>query len=348
MASLTHVAKATRRSVNIGVALVITLIVGRIFLYWTVIIYKILVPTPPPPPTVGFGVLPAITFPAPIEGELTYRLETVDGLVPSYGPSVKVFFISFPQTTILGLDRGKQKAAALGFVFEPEQVAGTLYRWKNSQPQLATLDLDYTQGSFTMKTSWETNPKILTEVMMPDEVGAITETKNYFKQAGALPVDLEKGRVVTTLLKYSGGKMIPAVSASEAELVRVDLFRTDIDKRRVLPADPKKGLGRILISGSRVRGERILEAEYVHTQVEYEQFETYPLISGDLAWQRLTGGEGFVAVAPENGTQVVVRRVSLGYFDSLDQQQYLQPIYVFEGDEGFVGYVRAVADEWLE
>ena len=85
-----------------------------------------------------------------------------------------------------------------------------------------------------------------------------------------------------------------------------------------------------------------MKTSYNYTQVEYEQFETYPIISGDVAWQKLIDGQGYTAVAPENGSEAVVRRVGLAYYDSLDNQQYLQPIYVFEGDGGFVAYVSAI------
>jgi len=34
--------------------------------------------------------------------------------------------------------------------------------------------------------------------------------------------------------------------------------------------------------------------------------------------------------------------------DSKTPVGYLMPIYVFEGDGGFYGYVSAIEDEWLE
>jgi hypothetical protein len=36
--------------------------------------------------------------------------------------------------------------------------------------------------------------------------------------------------------------------------------------------------------------------------------------------------------------------VSLGYYDPLDKQEFLQPIYIFEGDQKFMAYVPAVTD----
>jgi hypothetical protein len=41
--------------------------------------------------------------------------------------------------------------------------------------------------------------------------------------------------------------------------------------------------------------------------------------------------------------------VFLGYYDDFAEQEYLQPIYVFVGDDNFLGYVSAIeAGYYLE
>jgi len=37
----------------------------------------------------------------------------------------------------------------------------------------------------------------------------------------------------------------------------------------------------------------------------------------------------------------------LGYFDDFQFQPYLQPIYVFAGDDDFLGYVPAISSEFV-
>ena len=67
------------------------------------------------------------------------------------------------------------------------------------------------------------------------------------------------------------------------------------------------------------------------------------------AWEELQAGRGFIARYPTNGAiSIVVRQVYLGYYDSFDPQMYLQPVFVFEGDNGFLAYVPAVIPEWIE
>ena len=44
----------------------------------------------------------------------------------------------------------------------------------------------------------------------------------------------------------------------------------------------------------------------------------------------------------------VIRRVYLGYYDDFEEQEYLQPIIVFEGDDGFLGYVHALDQTYVQ
>lgn len=318
------------------------LVFGQIALNWMVNLYKTLNPPPPPAPTVGFGALPKIVFPSSDVGEITYRLESVSGVVPSFGPTAKVFGTIPKKDNLLGLDRGKQRAAAMGFVFDPEQISGSLYRWSNSQPLPATLELDYAKETFDLEVSWQSNPGFLNVKLIPTEAQTITEVKNYLKRSGSLPEDMVDGVVNTTYLKYNGGRLIDAVSLSEADFVRVDLYRANIDELPVLPSDPDLGVARVLVSGSKNQGERFVNVKYRHTEIDYLNFHTYPLISGEEAWERLIGGQGYVARKAKTGKEMVIRDVYLGYFDSLDDQKYLQPVYVFSGDNGFLAYVSAI------
>jgi hypothetical protein len=45
---------------------------------------------------------------------------------------------------------------------------------------------------------------------------------------------------------------------------------------------------------------------------------------------------------------VVIRDITLQYYDPDTAQQFMQPVYVFTGDPDFTAYVPAVADAWLE
>jgi len=84
-----------------------------------------------------------------------------------------------------------------------------------------------------------------------------------------------------------------------------------------------------------------VDMEYNYFPVEYLQMHTYPLRNTESAWRLIQGGEGYIA-NKGTGDEAVVRNVTLGYYEAFAEQPYLQPIYVFSGDGGFLGYVSAL------
>jgi len=62
------------------------------------------------------------------------------------------------------------------------------------------------------------------------------------------------------------------------------------------------------------------------------------------AWEELKAGKGYIAQIDNGVSEVTVRKVELAYFDSFEPQKYMQPVYVFSGDNNFVGYIQAVKD----
>jgi len=86
--------------------------------------------------------------------------------------------------------------------------------------------------------------------------------------------------------------------------------------------------------------------DYFYRQVDYLNFETYPLRTAKSAWNLVQSGDAYVL----NGKglkEAVVREVELAYYDSFDEQKYLQPIYVFKGDNNFMAFVPAVSANYL-
>ena len=102
-----------------------------------------------------------------------------------------------------------------------------------------------------------------------------------------------------------------------------------------------------MISGVLSGSNSIVHLESHHRSVDYSQVATYPLRSAKSAWQVLQSGEGFVA-EKGNAEEAIVREMTLGYYeDWFNEQEYLQPIYVFTGDNGFVGFVQAIDPTYI-
>lgn len=349
MATLTEVAYYTRRTLKWGSFLILFLIVFRWVWSGFVAYWLAKHPPPLPPPTVAFGKLPTLEFPAQNRPDLALKLETVTGATPDLGDRAHVFFMPAKRANLLALERATNQAARLGFTLPPAKLTATSYRWTNSTPLPTNLDMDIIYGHFTLTASWQQDPSLLDAAHLPSSTPAVIEAQDYLADAGLLPEDLKTGRTQVSFWRSSVGDFIPALSLSESEFVQVDLFRKDLDAGKVYTATPAAGLVRLIFSGNTNTGKRLIGLTYNYFPVNYDQSATYPLKTASQAWQELQSGQGYIATLPATGTKsVAVRRVSLGFYDAPTPQTFLQPVYVFEGDSNFIAYVPAVDSKWIQ
>lgn len=350
MARLTETAYWTRRMVKYGTIGLLGLILLKGALSAAIAYWRKLHPLPPPPPTVAFGKLPKIEFPEPRfkEEKLTYRLETVAGRTPDLGDRTKVYFIPIKKPSLLALDRAKTQAIKMGFPSDGKKISETIYQWQKEDSYLTTLEMDIVNYNFTMRKNWQEDQTLLAEKMLPIKEQAIIEAKNFLRTNGLLNKNLEEGEGEVTFLRFIPPDLIPVMSLSEADFLKVNLFSSNLDNLPLLPPNPKEALVSLLFSGSRKRERRILEGNYTHFPVAFETFATYPLKTSTQAWEELKGGKGYLANLKKDEKEIVIRKISLAYFENSLPQNYLMPIYVFEGEGEFVAYVSAISPEWIE
>lgn len=346
MATLTEVAYTSRRIIKYGSIGLVVFFVLKIAIQAGIAYWKKLHPPPAPPPTVSFEELPKPKFPPSEASPLTYMLELPTGDFPVFGDRAKVFIMPYKKATFTAWDEAKNKARALGFSGQPEALSTEVYRWVKKDPVNESLDLNIIDGSFKFEYSWQEDAQILEQKNLLGEQQAIAETRSLLAKIKAQEVDLIGGEAKVKYIKVAGTNLLPAVSFSEADFVKVDLFRAKIDDYSVYTPDPEKGIVSALLSGS--SRQRFLKLTFSYFPVNYSLFATYPIKSPAEAWEELKAGGGFVASFPENLTSIVVRRVYLGFYDTYEPQTYLQPIYVFSGDNDFTAYVLAIVDSWYQ
>jgi hypothetical protein len=115
-----------------------------------------------------------------------------------------------------------------------------------------------------------------------------------------------------------------------------------------MTANPTEANVWALISGASNKSQQIIAAEYHYFPVDETQFSTYPLKTPAEAFDELQTGTPFIADLGTNkdGASLKIRRIYLAYFDPDTECDFYQPIYVFEGDNGFIAYVPAVASDY--
>lgn len=340
MASLTEVSYYTRRGVKIFIALAIAIILTPLIVRGIRKIYLALNPPAPPPPTVRYGKLPKLKFLLPEEAyKPTFRLETVDGQLPQLPTVGKVYLVEVDKSRLLQLDRVKVKARILGFAQEPEQIDDQSYRFTRPDfPAELTANLIY--NTYAYKYNWTLEQSLFGAQDVPLNEPAYQEAKNFWQSLGLLPVDLAEGAAKFSYLAAQPPEMIPVSSLSEANFIRVDMYRANKDDLRFVYTRGQASPVNITLSGLTDRSKRVIEANYTYSKTVDNDSATYPLKTVQQTWDELRQNGG--AVVQKAGDQVVIRKVSLAYYESEQPQEFLQPVYVFEGDGDFMAYVAAV------
>lgn len=347
MPTLTTTAYYTRKIVKYGSVVLVILLFSKVVIEGLVAFWKKIHPPAPPAPTVIFGKIPDLEFPAKENiGGLEYTLETPTGALPGLPDRAKVFFVPYQQPNLLALDRAKQKAKLMEFTNEPLKLSEKIYKWIRTNNDLVTMEMDIFSGSFTYNYNWQLDQNILSGKSLPGKEQAKTEAINFLKKVNLLEDDLLNGVAQVEYLKLSGSSLVTAVSPSEANFCRVEMFRQNVDELPVLTSTQTKGIVTIMFSGLPQYEKRLINVEFNYFPIKYDSMGTYPIKTAKIALQELKAGQGFIARWSGSGSSIVIRRVYLAYYDSEKPQNYLQPIIVFEGDDNFFGYVPAVTAEW--
>ncbi|KKP73718.1 MAG: hypothetical protein UR68_C0003G0013 [Candidatus Roizmanbacteria bacterium GW2011_GWA2_35_19] len=92
---------------------------------------------------------------------------------------------------------------------------------------------------------------------------------------------------------------------------------------------------------------KVIRAQISFFEKSDAQFGVYPLKTGDEAWAELQKGGGMIIAGQEHIKKVTIKKMGLYYLDPDVYQTYLQPVYVFIGDDDFVAYVPAIKNDFL-
>lgn len=358
MATLTEASVTARKAIKWGgIGFVVITVLWYIGVA-AVNYYKLLNPPPLPPASVDFNKLQGVNFPdSKNRPKITLELPT--GKIPTFPDRMRVYWAPTRRSGFADSARAIDTAAALGFLFKPQQPTETNYVWTNQDQLNSRLDMNIISAHFKLTRQWQNNPTLATMGDFSSDKGVITEIENYLKRVDLLNEDVI-GVEKITYLKNDVGRLVNALSLSDADFVQLDLFRKNIDEidpnsktKEVVASypfyrtDPTKGLIRAVVSGSKIQNEKIISMDYEYTDIDYSRSGTYPTKTGEEAWKELSEGGGYVSpVGPKTG-EVKVRRIFLGYYDSNENQKYAMPIYILLGDQGFTAYVSAVRDEWI-
>jgi len=352
MSQLTVTAYYTRKTIKLTVIFLMSFFILKsgfqVFKYY----WRKFNPPPPPPPDTAFGKLPAINFPHE-KGKKpeSFQLETINGSLPTDLPgATKVYFIPQIEGKFLSLDKTISLARAIGFQNPPEKISENIYRFRNSVKNI-NLKINVLTKNFEYSYSYLDDQTLINPPSLPSKEEATKTAKSFLRNMGKLTDELEEGEAEGSYWKIKEDHLIRAVAPAEADFIRIDIFRKKInDQYSIVSPWADKSLVSVLISGINIQSENVVEVKYTHFPVDLEKYATYPLKEINQAWEELKSGNFFLASSGDNQEMksVKVRKVSLGYFNPSTPTKFLQPIFIFQGDNNFWGYVPAILTEWSE
>lgn len=352
MTGLTRIAITARKVIRYGIFFIIFLTVGKIVLDLSVGVYKKVFPAPPPPPTVRFGKLTKIPFPSPQpSAKITYTLQTPEGGLPTDIPTqAKVYFMPKANPNLLSLDVAKEKAKTLQFTGGPVQESDILYKF--TDPNFPTvMEINIVTGTFSISYDLASDRSPL------DQKPPVAETaasifRGKLSNANDLPDDLS-GPVTHVFFKLTNQGLTPALSLSESDVVKVNLFRKNYDNLPSVTGNPSEANVWAIVSGSTNSEQQIIAAEYHYHPVDETQYSTYPIKTPTEAFSELQAGQAFIASMGryKDGDAVTIRRMYLAYFDPEAEGDFFQPVYVFDSNENdptqsYIAYLPAVTADY--
>lgn len=345
MASLTQTAYYARNIIKYGGVFVVMLVVVWMGSVAAIKAYRAAHP-PKVAPECRYGPLKKMVFPEKQYEKKTFAFGFPNDTPPTFVDKVKVYFIYRSNNVILNLEKDRRVAQALGFVEKEKEISPGIYEFTNSTTN-QTLTMNVLDGSFKLEYPYQNDQMLLAPESLPDKTMAISIAKSYLSKADKLSPEIEEGQQKVTFWKISYDGLQAVTSQSDANAVRVDFSRKNLDDYEIVSSNFGSSPISILISGSSVASKRVIGVNYKMVNIDRESYSTYPIKKIDEAMADLEAGN-YWPISDISATNVLIKKVSLAYYEPFTLAQYLQPIYVFEGNDNFVAYVPAVTDEWLK
>ncbi len=332
--------------IKYGGGLVVLFTIGYILIGMAIKAYLAAHP-PYIPPDVKFGLLPKTVFPEKSFVKKNFVAELPNDSLPKFKDQAKVYIIARPDSTFLALEEDTKSAKQFGFVTKPTELRYGVYEFKNSNLN-QTLTMNVLDGSFKLKYPYEDDQLLLNPSSMPTKEEAILLAKQFLDNGGKFKSDLDEGNKKISYWKIGFDGLKSVSSLSDANIIRVDFFRKTLENDiKIVSSDINSASVSVLLSGAQVEGKKIVEISYKYADIDRELFSTYPIKTADEAWRDLKSGNYWPAY-DTGDDNVTIRNMYLAYYEPSNLTNYLQPIYVFEGDKNFVAYVTAVVDKYTK
>lgn len=342
--SLTQTAYTSRRVIKFGS---LGLVIFSLLWVITTTSIRIYIKSHPKhiEPTLRYGILPKLIFPEKKTESKTFSFELPNDAIPKFNDQTKVYVIYRPNTTFLALAEDTKTAISFGFTEAPIEIKPGIYEFKNNTVLNKNLTVNVLDGDFHITYPYRSDQMLLNSEKMPTKTEAISIASNFLGRGNKLITDLKNGDKQVSFWKIEDGGL-KSSTQTESNVARVDFFRENLDELNLISSNFGQASVSVLVSGSTVEEKKIIEVNFKDINIDRESYSTYPIKTAQEAIDNLKAGNYWTAI-DVNDKNIIIREMYLAYFEPTTLTNYLQPIYVFKGDNNFVAYIPAIKSEYI-
>lgn len=280
---------------------------------------------------------------------LKFTLENIEGRPVTATDTARVYYLLPPPRTPFGF-REKAYLMAKTVGFDTDTVS-FLLQGKNAVFSDTTkkLTVDIQNFNFNFQYNFADQPGLFDTAVTPIAASAQGRAIDFLTQLDVYPEELAQGKTNTIFFNFNPQtKTIrPTNKDEDGNVVEIDFSRADIDGFPTVSPTFFNSQNFVLMAFFKDGSFQVLRSQVKFFEKSGEQFGIYPVRSGDEAYADLQQGEGIVVSNPQDLKDITIRTMFMAYFDPAEYQDYLQPVYVFVGDDNFVAYVPAIAKQYI-
>lgn len=301
-----------------------------------------------------FGIIEKPVFEQAIKGmDLSFTLDTIDSQLPVSTATAYVYFVPTKEVKISYLKKVNQIASELGFnidLVKSQPIDERTVRFEDEK-QILTINTD----DYFFNLSFKLTPDFQNILTATPEADFVALENTFLEKAKTFLANQEfyypwiaSGRTNLVYLRYDLGfkRFTPVKPEETPQAIQIDFFRQDLELPVVSPKY-YNSQNNFIFSPLNTEA-KIINGNF--SSVEKLDLEpgTYPLLTINEAWQKLLNGEVKTVSVDETANEIKVQQIFVAYYDPETYQKYFQPIFVFLGNNNYVGYLAAVRSEYLE
>ncbi len=328
-----------------------------IWILWLVLVFlwQIIFPPKPPGPDFAFGqISKPFTYNFDPKNT-TFEVGTPGGQLGTVTNILPVYAIPAPTGNFKSLENGQRIASGAGLDSEPVKLSEFEWRWGSKKQPNKSLQVNIVTNNFVYYYDWSNESAALSGLFKTTNESMISKAKSYLSTFNSSKADLLSGSGRVTYYKLVGKDFSTVTSFSEANAVRVELFRDGISYKKtkypIFESNPNMSLVNLLIAPN-----NLLQLNFTYWNIDFTKSGTYYLKTTDEAYNDLRTGKATVPDSSVKFDSITITGVTLGYLNPADETvRYLQPVFNFQGNglvngqkKDFQAFVLAVKDDYIK